>query len=93
MAEAVISVAASLAEREGIADCCLSGGVFQNQILLALVEDGLRDRGLRVHRNVHLPPNDGGISFGQIVLASWRAFQGAVEPQGAARKAARARGR
>lgn len=75
VADATISAAAQLAERESIADCCISGGVFQNQILLGLVEDGLTQRGLRVHRQRDLPPNDGGISYGQVVLASWWAFQ------------------
>lgn len=72
----VVEVASGLASREGIQDVCLSGGVFQNQILLGQCEEGLRALGLRVHRNRDLPPNDAGISFGQVVLASWRAFQG-----------------
>jgi hydrogenase maturation protein HypF len=90
MSALVVEVASDLAAGQRISDVCLSGGVFQNQLLLGQVGDGLRDRGLRVHRNRDLPPNDGGISFGQVVLASWRAFQGAGSPQEPGRKAARA---
>ncbi len=74
VADAVCTVVGDLAQREAISDVCLSGGVFQNQLLLSLVEEGLRDRSLRSYRNRDLPPNDAGISFGQIVIASWRAF-------------------
>ncbi|GAB3138623.1 carbamoyltransferase HypF [Amycolatopsis stemonae] len=48
----------------------LSGGVFQNVLLLDRTVAGLERRGFRVltHRNV--PANDGGISFGQVAVAS-----------------------
>jgi len=88
VASAVVEAASGLAARESIQDCCLGGGVFQNQILLDLVTEGLRGHGLRVYRNRELPPNDGGISYGQMVLASWRAFQGESEEGGQARRRA-----
>lgn len=48
----------------------LSGGVFQNRILLELVVDGLQRAGLTplIHRT--LPPNDGCIALGQAVVAA-----------------------
>jgi hydrogenase maturation protein HypF len=48
----------------------LSGGVFQNVLLLDRTVAALENAGFRVltHRNV--PANDGGISFGQIAVAS-----------------------
>lgn len=81
IADAVVETAAGLCERHAIRDVCLSGGVFQNVLLLGLVEDGLKARGLRSYRNRDLPPNDGGVSFGQIILASWWAFQDAPAPR------------
>ncbi|EOD63723.1 carbamoyltransferase HypF [Amycolatopsis vancoresmycina] len=48
----------------------LSGGVFQNVLLLDRAVELLEQTGFRVltHRNV--PTNDGGISFGQVAVAS-----------------------
>ncbi|MGW4060050.1 carbamoyltransferase HypF [Amycolatopsis sp. NPDC004747] len=48
----------------------LSGGVFQNVLLLDRTVELLEQHGFRVltHRNV--PTNDGGISFGQVAVAS-----------------------
>jgi hydrogenase maturation protein HypF len=50
----------------------LSGGVFQNRLLLESVEAGCRAAGLRVLVPTLLPPNDGGISFGQAAVAAAR---------------------
>ncbi|MBV9414640.1 MAG: carbamoyltransferase HypF, partial [Solirubrobacterales bacterium] len=48
----------------------LSGGVFQNRLLLESVSDGLADAGLRVLVPERLPLNDGGIAYGQAVIAA-----------------------
>jgi hydrogenase maturation protein HypF len=48
----------------------LSGGVFQNRVLLELTEAELERRGLSVLVPERLPPNDGGISFGQAAVAA-----------------------
>ena len=45
----------------------LSGGVFQNRLLLELVDDGLAERGFEVLKHSLIPPNDGGIALGQAV--------------------------
>ena len=50
----------------------LSGGVFQNRLLLERTEKALAKRGLRVLRPRLLPPNDGGISYGQAAVAAAR---------------------
>jgi len=62
----------------GIADVCLSGGVFQNHLLLSLALKLLRVAGFRVFYPRELPPNDGGLSLGQAVVAL--AQCGALEP-------------
>jgi hydrogenase maturation protein HypF len=48
----------------------LSGGVFQNALLLRLALTGLHDRGLRVITHRQVPPNDGGIALGQLMVGN-----------------------
>ena len=43
----------------------LTGGVFQNLLLLSLTEAGLKREGFRVLRHSLIPPNDGGLALGQ----------------------------
>lgn len=47
----------------------LTGGVFQNPILLELAMKQLQEKGFRVWIHSHVPANDGGISIGQALLA------------------------
>lgn len=47
----------------------LSGGVFQNRLLTEMLLPRLKALGLNVLIHRQLPPNDGGISFGQAVIA------------------------
>ncbi len=49
---------------------CLSGGSFQNEILLSLVKKMLVDEGFAVYTHSLVPPNDGGIALGQAAIAS-----------------------
>ena len=68
LAAALVDLAAGLAERDGLATAALSGGVFQNLLLLELVSDGLGRRGLKVLSHGMVPPNDGGLALGQAAL-------------------------
>lgn len=64
------SLAAAIASRRGLDRVALSGGCFQNRLLLAIIEERLRHQGLEVYVNHRLPANDGGVSAGQaLVLA------------------------
>jgi hydrogenase maturation protein HypF len=47
----------------------LSGGVFQNALLLSKSRILLRENGFHVLCHRRLPPNDGGLAFGQILAA------------------------
>ncbi|MHB1074077.1 MAG: carbamoyltransferase HypF [Gemmatimonadaceae bacterium] len=58
------------AEQTGIDTVVLGGGVFQNARLLTSLASLLRTRGFRVLTARELPPNDGGLSFGQAVVAA-----------------------
>jgi hydrogenase maturation protein HypF len=61
-----------LAERHGLTVVALSGGVFQNMLLLDRVVGRLATRGFRVLVHSRVPCNDGGISLGQAVVAAAR---------------------
>jgi hydrogenase maturation protein HypF len=68
MAEMILSVCAS----QGMKDVALSGGVFQNRLLLKKTFDLLSKNGYSVHMHHRVPTNDGGISLGQACIASRR---------------------
>jgi hydrogenase maturation protein HypF len=72
VAAATAQACADLARRGGLDTAVLSGGVFQNRLLLDSTVDRLAETGLRVLVPERLPPNDGGISFGQAAVAAAR---------------------
>jgi hydrogenase maturation protein HypF len=53
----------------------LSGGVFQNEPLLEDLSASLQTMGFQVYTNRCVPPNDGGISLGQLAIAAARLRQ------------------
>jgi len=59
-------------ERHGLDTVALSGGVFQNLLLLGGTVTRLEARGFRVLSHSRVPCNDGGISLGQAVVAAAR---------------------
>ncbi|MFD3523207.1 carbamoyltransferase HypF [Streptomyces sp. NPDC058653] len=71
---AVTALTVELAElcrsRTGLGVVALGGGVFQNALLLGSTQQALRARDFTVLRPRLLPPNDGGISFGQLLIAA-----------------------
>jgi hydrogenase maturation protein HypF len=75
-ADATVEACARLATSGDLELVVLSGGVFQNRLLLQRTAAKLRDLGLRVLVPSRLPPNDGGISFGQAAVAAARLARG-----------------
>ncbi len=67
---AVVHTAATLCEQHETETLVLSGGVFQNRLLLEQSSSLLRDRGLKVLSPQLLPVNDGGLALGQAVIAN-----------------------
>jgi hydrogenase maturation protein HypF len=59
-----------LRERHGLSTVALSGGVFQNLLLLHAAVGQLEARGFVVLTHSRVPCNDGGISLGQAVVAA-----------------------
>ncbi len=75
MAEVVVACCVRVREALGTGAVALSGGTFQNVLLLGQVIEGLAERGFTVYRHRRVPANDGGIALGQAVLAD-RSFTG-----------------
>jgi len=61
----------TICEERGTHTVVLSGGVFQNELLLADLKPLLETDKLQVWTNHLVPPNDGGISLGQAALAAF----------------------
>jgi hydrogenase maturation protein HypF len=80
LAMVIVRMIDELARRRGeqgepFAAVALSGGVFQNRVLLEQVCARLAPLNLRVLTHRHLPTNDGGLSMGQAVVAAARRLQ------------------
>lgn len=70
LAGALVRVAKLAAADHGLETVALSGGTFQNRLLVERVCAGLEEAGLEVLTHHRVPPNDGGISLGQVVVAN-----------------------
>jgi hydrogenase maturation protein HypF len=69
MAEVVAAGCEEIREDGGVNAVALSGGTFQNLLLLEQVVELLAGKGFTVYRHRRVPTNDGGLSLGQAVLA------------------------
>lgn len=65
LAEQIVAACIEARKSSGRNKVALSGGVFQNRLLLHLTEERLRKEGFEVLRHRMIPPNDGGIAIGQ----------------------------
>ncbi|MDD7113822.1 MAG: carbamoyltransferase HypF [Lachnospiraceae bacterium] len=71
LAEMIVDGCIYIREKKGINAVALSGGVYQNHLLLSLSVQRLEEEGFQVLRHRLIPPNDGGISLGQAVAAMY----------------------
>lgn len=67
-----VSAAELFREKTGCSAVVLSGGVFQNDLLLKNALSGLKEKGFKAYANERVPANDAGISFGQAAAAAKR---------------------
>ncbi|MFG1428086.1 carbamoyltransferase HypF [Roseixanthobacter glucoisosaccharinicivorans] len=72
VAIAFADAATHVARAEGLTHVALSGGVFQNSLLLEAVTKRLSASGYRVMEPAQVPANDGGLAFGQAAVAAAR---------------------
>ncbi len=70
VAAAIVDMCVRIRAGEPLHRVCLSGGTFQNLYLLQRTVTGLRKSGFEVYLHAVVPPNDGGISLGQAVIAN-----------------------
>ena len=70
LANVIVEMVTLLGKQYVINNVVLTGGVFQNIILLQLVKMQLEKMDIRVLTHNLIPPNDGGLSLGQAVIAS-----------------------
>jgi hydrogenase maturation protein HypF len=69
IARMIMETCQGISAKTGIKVAALSGGVFQNRILLRKTRTMVESAGLRVYTHQQVPCNDGGISLGQAVIA------------------------
>ena len=76
VAEMLAAACARVRSETGIGVVALSGGVFQNRLLLERLAQRLADDGFGVYCNRRVPANDGGLSLGQAAVAAGRMARG-----------------
>lgn len=72
IAQVILAVCLKMRNDTGLNDVVLSGGVFQNRYLLEKSLYLLSMNRFTVYTNHQVPPNDGGISLGQLMVAAER---------------------
>ncbi|MEX0171050.1 carbamoyltransferase HypF [Streptomyces sp. LMG1-1-1.1] len=70
VARLVREVCAAARGETGVETVALTGGVFANTVLSSACAEGLREDGFTVLRHRRIPPNDGGLALGQLVVAA-----------------------
>ena len=69
LADGIVKCCESISRKTGVKKCALSGGVFQNKLLLRLTKQQLEALGFEVLIHSLVPSNDGGIALGQAYYA------------------------
>jgi hydrogenase maturation protein HypF len=75
VAQIIVEVCSRLTTDTGIRQVALSGGVFQNRLLLRRVATALSAAGLTPIIHAQVPCNDGGVSLGQAVIANFKGIE------------------
>ena len=81
MAEIILRACRLISRESSLQTVALSGGVFQNRLLFNLAVDALEKEGFRVLTHQLVPCNDGGISLGQAVVASYQLIKARSKPR------------
>lgn len=78
IAEVILETVIRISRETGIREVALSGGTFQNRIILEQTERRLAIAGFDVYSHSHIPSNDGGIALGQLAIAAKKREVGEV---------------
>jgi hydrogenase maturation protein HypF len=70
MAEVVVAGCEEIRGAGGASVVALSGGTFQNLLLMEQVLELLAGKDFTVYRHMRVPTNDGGLALGQAVMAN-----------------------
>ena len=70
LAHGIVAMVIRIRQDTGVRTVALSGGVWQNMILLTKVVGMLQQEGFLVYTNQQVPPNDGGLALGQALVAA-----------------------
>jgi hydrogenase maturation protein HypF len=76
--EVILAVADKIRTETGLNKVVLSGGSFQNAILLEKSEYLLTKKGFEIFSHSLVPSNDGGIALGQLAIAAKRRSLGLI---------------
>ena len=72
LSRAIVALCQRLAAETGLHTVALSGGCFQNELLLTQTVQGLHEAGLEPLIHHQAPANDGGVALGQAAIGAWR---------------------
>jgi len=75
LAIVITEIVKQLTQEHKINQVALTGGVFQNRILLEQTTKHLKKLGIEVFTHSIVPANDGGLSLGQAVIAAARCMR------------------
>ena len=70
VAQGFVAAAVSARAKTGIKSVAMSGGCMHNRRLVRLLRAGLEAEGFRVVQHREVSPGDGGLSYGQAVVAA-----------------------
>jgi hydrogenase maturation protein HypF len=71
-----LEISQRMREKSGLNEIALSGGVWQNQVLLDLARTNLARNGFTVYTHQRTPANDGGLALGQALIAGFKMKNG-----------------
>lgn len=76
VAALILDLSTELAKIHGCTDVVLSGGVFQNRFLCECIMRKAPSHPITIYQHALVPPNDGGIALGQLVVGAARIRKG-----------------
>jgi len=78
ISEVIVETVKRISRKTSLRDVTLSGGTFQNRIILEQSERLLSAAGFNVYSHSRIPSNDGGIALGQLAIAAKRREKGEI---------------